>query len=185
MGLFDVFKGVGAAAEKKAAAADAAPAVPAAVDAAEAPGVLCAPVAGRVVAMADVPDPVFAGGMLGDGCGVWPSESVVYSPLSGEVTVAMSHAVDIAGAGVEALVHVGLDTVEMGGDGFELFVKPGDHVDAGQPLARIDRDKIAAAGHKDCVVVAVSNSAELAGVRLAAEAGSTVPAGAALLEVSA
>lgn len=182
MGLFDVFKGVGATAEKKAAAADA---VPAAVDAAETPGVLCAPVAGRVVAMADVPDPVFARGMLGDGCGVWPSESVVYAPLSGEVTVAMSHAVDITGAGVEALVHVGLDTVEMGGDGFELFVKPGDHVDAGQPLVRIDREKIAAAGHKDCVVVAVSNSADLAGVRLAVDADSTVSAGAALLEVSA
>lgn len=185
MGLFDVFKGVGAAAEKRAASSSAVPSAPAAVDAAEAPGVLCAPVTGRVVAMADVPDPVFAGGMLGEGCGVWPSESVVYAPLSGEVTVAMSHAVGITGSGVEALVHVGLDTVEMGGDGFELLVKPGDHVSAGQPLVRIDRDKIAAAGHKDCVVVAISNSAELAGVRLAVGTDSNVSAGAALLEVTA
>lgn len=150
-----------------------------------APVILCAPVSGRVVAMADVPDPVFAGGMLGEGCGVWPSDSVVCAPAAGTVSAAMSHAVGIMGdVGVEVLVHVGLDTVEMAGEGFELLVKPGDYISAGQPLMRIDRDKIAVAGYKDCVVLAVSNSVELAGVELAVEPGSTVSAGAALLYVS-
>ena len=152
---------------------------------AAAPVILCAPVSGRVVAMADVPDPVFAGGMLGEGCGVWPSDSVVCAPVAGTVSAAMSHAVGIMGDdGVEVLVHVGLDTVEMAGEGFELLVKPGDYNSAGQPLVRIDRDKIAAAGYMDCVVLAVSNSAELAGVELAVEPNSTVSAGAALLHVS-
>lgn len=152
---------------------------------AAAPVILCAPVSGRVVAMADVPDPVFAGGMLGEGCGVWPSDSVVCAPVAGTVSAAMSHAVGIMGDdGVEVLVHVGLDTVEMAGEGFELLVKPGDYISAGHPLVRIDRDKIAAAGYKDCVVLAVSNSAELAGVELAVEPNSTVSAGAALLHVS-
>lgn len=147
--------------------------------------VIVAPVAGRVIAMADVPDPVFASGMLGKGCGVWPSGSVVRAPAAGVVSVAMSHAVAIScDGGVELLVHVGLDTVEMGGEGFELLVSPGDHIMAGQELDRVNRDKIAAAGHPDCVVVSVSNSSELAGVSLVSKPGSSVRAGQPLLSVS-
>lgn len=147
--------------------------------------VIVAPVAGRVIAMADVPDPVFASGMLGKGCGVWPSGSVVRAPAAGVVSVAMSHAVAIScDSGVELLVHVGLDMVEMGGEGFELLVSPGDHITAGQELVRVNRDKIAAAGHPDCVVVSVSNSSELAGVSLVPKPGSSVRAGQPLLSVS-
>ena len=162
------------------------PTAPRAIAVEASPGVLCAPVAGRVIAMADVPDPVFSGEVLGKGCAVWPVDSVVYAPVAGVVTVAMGHAVGIEGDdGVEVLVHVGVDTVEMHGDGFEVFAKVGARVRAGQPLVRIDRAKIEAAGHPDCVVLAVSNSAELADIALAAGAGAVVEAGEPLVRVSA
>ncbi len=86
-------------------------------------------------------------------------------------------------SGIEVLVHVGVDTVNMNGDGFEGFVKADDVVKAGQPLLKIDRAKIAAAGYKDCVVVAVSNTAEFADVELAVEAESAVAAGDAIVKV--
>lgn len=178
MGLFDVFK-------KKAAPEPAAPAVPAAVAAEAAPGVLCAPVAGRVVAMADVPDPVFSGGALGRGCAVWPQGDVVYAPVAGTVTASMGHAVGIAGDdGCEVLIHVGIDTVEMQGKGFTAYAEQGSHVEAGQPVLGIDRAAIAAAGHPDCVVVAVSNSDDFADVALLAEPEGTVAAGAAMIRVA-
>ena len=76
-----------------------------------------------------------------------------------------------------------VDTVNMNGDGFEGFVKADDVVKAGQPILKIDRAKIAAAGYKDCVVVAVSNTAEFADVELAVEADSAVAAGDAIVKV--
>lgn len=118
---------------------------------------------GKVIKMADVPDPVFGGEVLGKGCAVWPEDDLVYAPCDGKVTVTMGHAVGLqSDSGIEVLVHVGVDTVNMNGDGFEGFVKADDVVKAGQPMLKIDRAKIAAAGYKDCVVVAVSNTAEFA-----------------------
>lgn len=178
MGFFDMFK-------KKAAPEPEAPVAPAAVSAEAGPGVLCAPVSGRVVAMADVPDPVFSGGALGKGCAVWPEGDVVYAPVSGTVTAAMGHAVGLAGDdGCEVLVHVGIDTVEMQGQGFTSYAGQGAHVEAGQPVLGIDRAAIKAAGHPDCVVMAVSNSDDFADVALVAEAETTVSAGAALVRVT-
>ena len=111
-------------------------------------------------------------------------ESVLVSPCDGKVTVTMGHAVGLqSDSGIEVLVHVGVDTVNMNGDGFEGFVKADDVVKAGQPLLKIDRAKIAAAGYKDCVVVAVSNTAEFADVELAVEAESAVAAGDAIVKV--
>lgn len=173
MGLFDRFK---------KAAAPSAPATPAPVEAAAAPDTLCSPVAGRVERMADAPDPVFAGEALGKGCIVWPSGDVVYAPVTGTVSASMGHAVGFAGDdGTEVLVHVGVDTVEMNGAGFTPYVEQGARVTAGQAVLGIDRAAIAAAGHPDCVVVAVSNSSDYAGVELLAEPGASVGAGAALL----
>ena len=161
-------------------------AAPAPVSADHTPGVLCSPASGRVVALADVPDPVFAGEALGKGCAVWPDESTIYAPIAGTVTVAMPHAVGITGEdGVEVLVHIGIDTVEMRGSGFEVFVDAGSRVAAGQPIIRIDREKIREAGHPDCVVLAVSNSDQLSGVELEVTAGSRVQAGRALVKVVA
>lgn len=176
MGLFDMFK-------KKDAATDA-PVVPARIEAASGADVLCAPVAGKAIAMADVPDPVFSGEILGKGCAVWPEADVVYAPVDGEVTVTMGHAVGIMSAsGVEVLVHVGVDTVNLQGKGFTAYVTQGDKVSAGQPVLKMDRAVIAEAGYKDCVVLAVSNTAEFADVELAVEPGSTVDAGAAVVRV--
>ena len=176
MGLFDMFK--------KKDAEPAAPAAPAAVSAEEAADVLCAPVSGRVIKMADVPDPVFAGEVVGKGCAIWPDDEIVYAPISGNVTVTMGHAIGItADSGVEALVHIGVDTVDMGGKGFTGYVKQGDTVKAGQPVIKMSRADIEAAGHPDCVVLAVSNTAEFADVQLTAEPESTVAAGAAVVKV--
>ena len=180
MGLFDMFK------KKEAPApAPAAPAVPANVDAAAGADVLCAPVTGKAIAMADVPDPVFSGEVLGKGCAVWPAEDVVYAPVSGEVTVTMGHAVGIMGeSGIEVLVHVGVDTVNLQGKGFTGYVKQGDKVVAGQPVLKMDRNVIAEAGYKDCVVLAVSNTAEFEAVEMAVDADSEGSAGAAVVKVT-
>lgn len=176
MGLFDMFK--------KKPEAPAAPAAPAAVSAEEATDVLCAPVVGRVIKMTDVPDPVFAGEVVGKGCAIWPDEEIVYAPISGTVTVTMGHAIGITGAdGIEALVHIGVDTVDMNGKGFTGYVKQGDTVKAGQPVIKMTKADIAEAGHPDCVVLAVSNTAEFADVQLTAEPESTVSAGAAVVKV--
>ena len=101
--------------------------------------------------MADVPDPVFSGEVLGKGCAVWPEDDLVYAPCDGKVPVTMGHAVGLqSDSGIEVLAHVGVDTVNMNGDGFEGFVKADDVVKAGQPMLKIDRAKIAAAGYMDC-----------------------------------
>ncbi len=177
MGLFDVFK--------KKAAEPAAPAKPAAVEAEEAAGVLCAPASGRAIKMTDVPDPVFGGEMMGKGCAVYPDSDVVYAPVSGTVSVLMPHAVGINTAdGIEVLCHVGVDTVDMNGDGFTSLVAQGDSVVAGQPCIKIDRKKIADAGHPDCVVLIVTNTADYAAVDMLVEADSTVAAGKAVVKVT-
>lgn len=177
MGLFDKFK--------KKAAQPAAPAAPAAIDVAEAADTLCAPVSGRVVKMADVPDPVFSGEVLGKGCAVWPDDELVYAPISGTVTVTMGHAVGITSDdGIEVLVHVGVDTVDMEGKGFTGYVKQGDAVKAGQPVLKMTKADIAAAGHPDCVVLAVSNTGDFADVTLTVDAETTVAAGDAVVKVT-
>ena len=173
MGLVDMFK-------KKPAA----PTKPEAVAVTPEADVLYAPASGRVVAMSEVPDPVFSGEVLGKGCAVWPETDVVYSPISGTVTVTMGHAVGISTAdGIEVLVHIGVDTVNMNGEGFTGFVGKDDTVKAGDPLIKVDREKVKAAGYPDCVVLAVSNTAEFADVQLIAEAESTVAAGAPVVKV--
>lgn len=178
MGLFDRFK-------KAVSPEPAAPAQPAAITAQSSDTVLCAPVTGKVIKMTDVPDPVFSGEVLGKGCAVWPSTDVVYAPVTGEVTVTMGHAVGLkSDSGIEVLVHVGVDTVDMQGKGFTGFVKQGDRVQAGAPMLKIDRDAIAAAGHPDCVVLAVSNTAEYGDVALKVDAESQVEAGTPVVEVT-
>ncbi len=169
MGLFNRFKNKASEAAKKEVPANA----------------LVAPVAGKVIAMTEVPDPAFGSEMLGKGCAIWPAAETVASPVAGSVSVVMPHAVGItADNGAEVLVHVGIDTVSMQGDGFTGHVAQGDRVAAGQPLLDFDRAKIEAAGHKDCVVLAVSNSADYADVALAVDAGSSVAAGDAVLTLA-
>lgn len=167
MGLFDFFK-----------KQPAEPAQPASVPVTTQPNTLYAPVSGRVVAMSEVPDPVFSGEVLGKGCAFWPDEDVVYSPVDGTISVTMGHAVGInTEDGIEILVHVGVDTVNMQGDGFTSYAEKGSTVKAGDPVIGIDREKIKAAGYPDCVVLAVSNSATFANVAMSVDADSHVSVG--------
>ena len=91
--------------------------------------------AGKVIPYTEIPDPTFAAGTLGQGVGIQPEDEFVYAPIDGEISsVAESkHAIGISGENdMEVLIHVGVDTVEMKGDGFEVFVKEGDKVKKGQ-----------------------------------------------------
>ncbi|MCH4014280.1 MAG: PTS system trehalose-specific EIIBC component [Solobacterium sp.] len=108
-----------------------------------------APVTGRIVKIEDVPDQVFASKTMGDGFAIDPSEGKLYSPFTGEVTVAYptGHAYGLRTAGgKEVLIHIGMDTVELNGKGFKPAVKQGDHVKQGDLLTEIDLDYIKKAG---------------------------------------
>lgn len=133
---------------------------PAALDVADDPQAVLAPVSGRVVALEDLPDPVFAQGMLGAGLGVRPEGDVAFSPVTGTVTadVKTRHALLIkASNGAEVLLHVGLDSVELRGAGFHSFVRKGEAVRAGDPVLGFDRALLRSRGMDDTVVVTVSN----------------------------
>lgn len=145
---------------------------------------LAAPCAGSVVPLAEVSDPVFASGAMGPGIAVEPSSSVIASPVSGTIAVAMKtgHAFGIkTDDGAEVLVHVGIDTVTMKGEGFHGALERGTRVEVGQPLVTADLDAIRAAGHPATVLVVVTNGPKDAPVEQL-ESGSVV-AGAAIAAV--
>lgn len=103
------------------------------------------PVNGEVVDLKDVPDPVFAQKMVGDGFAIKPLDGEVYAPVSGEVTLQPEgyHAIGIkTEEGIEVLVHFGLETVELKGEGFTPHVKIGDKVNAGDKVLSVDIEKI-------------------------------------------
>lgn len=131
---------------------------------------ILSPVAGRLVNLEATGDPVFASRALGEGVGVVPEttgETAVLAPVSGMLkTVARTgHAFGIkTDGGIEVLVHIGIDTVDMDGEGFAVVVAKGDRIAAGEPLATVDFGKVAAAGHSVVVVVTVVNAAELTAV---------------------
>ncbi len=112
------------------------------------------------MALAEIPDPVFASGAMGPGLGVEPADGRIVSPVAGEILVAMDtgHAFGIrTEEGVEVLVHVGVDTVQMKGEGFTGALPKGTHVKAGETLVTADLDAIRAAGHPATVVLIVTN----------------------------
>ena len=124
---------------------------------------------GNVIPSEEIPDETFATGVLGRGVGIQPSEGVVVAPFDGEIsTVAdTKHAVGLSSPdGMELLIHIGVDTVAMNGDGFQTFVQEGQKVKAGEKLITFDRKKIAAAGHPDVVVVLVTNSDDYASLTI-------------------
>ena len=171
MGLFDKLFG-----SKK-------PTKPEAVSASGDKGAVCSPAAGRVEVTDQIPDPVFACEAMGKTVAVWPEGGDVFAPISGTVASAMPHAFGIAGDdGVEVLVHVGVDTVSMNGDGFQVWVKAGDHVAAGDPVLTFDRDKVAKAGYKDIIMTIITNSDDLDSIEKVAEG--TVAAGAKLMQTA-
>jgi phosphocarrier protein FPr len=123
--------------------------------------VLLAPLTGPIVLLADVPDPVFAGGMFGDGIAVDPLEGRLLAPCDGVVThlARTGHAVTLqTPEGAEILLHVGIDTVELGGAGFTAKVAQGDHVRAGDTLIEFDQDAVGMKAPSLVSVIAIANS---------------------------
>ena len=116
---------------------------------------------GRVIPISEVPDEVFSQCVMGNGIAIEPESDTVVSPADAEVGVVMADTGHACGLvldnGAELLIHVGIDTVDMGGDGFELLVKEGEAVKQGQSLIRFDPEKIRAAGHPTVTVFIVTD----------------------------
>lgn len=123
--------------------------------------IIASPMNGQVVRLEDVNDQVFSTKMMGDGVAILPTDGKVYSPITGEVTVAMdsNHAVGLTSEnGAEILIHVGLDTVELKGEGFVSHVQKGDHVQAGDLLIEADLDLIKSHDYDTTTMIIVTNT---------------------------
>jgi len=176
----------GAASAGTPAAASAG--TPAAAPVASAPvaptAAVLTPVAGEIVPLAEVDDPVFASKALGEGVGVVPSDGVVVAPVAGELlTVAdTGHAFGLKTAdGVEVLVHVGIDTVKLAGTGFEVAVRKGEHVAAGDRLVTVDLGVVREAGYDTTTLVTVVNARALP--RVEPHPAGTVARGGVVIDV--
>ena len=162
MGLFDIFK-------KKPAAAP----------------VIGACAAGKVVAMADIPDEVFSQGILGPCVGIEPVDGNVYAPCDGTISQLTDtlHAIGLTGVlGAEILIHCGVDTVAMNGEGFTNTVKEGQEVKKGDLILTMDLDKVRAAGHPTTIMTIVTNADDYASVETIAEGD--IALGADLLKIT-
>ena len=148
------------------------------------PAILGAASKGTFVDMEQIPDEVFSAGVLGVCCGVDPEEGEVYAPISGRISQVADtlHAIGIEAAGIELLIHVGVDTVEMNGEGFQPMVKAGQNVKKGDLLLKMDMDKIHDAGYSAVVITAVTNSDDFSNVE--SVAAGHVKVGDDLLRVS-
>lgn len=125
------------------------------------PEVLQSPVTGKVIPLKEVDDPVFSSESMGKGLAVEPTEGVLRSPADGKVAMVFptGHAVGInTNDGAELLMHIGMDTVQLDGKGFETLVKQGDQVKAGQPLVKFDIEEIKKAGYSVTTPIVVTNS---------------------------
>ena len=121
------------------------------------------PIDGTILPLEQLPDETFATAILGPGCGIEPTGDTVYAPFDGTITQVAStlHAVGLTSDdGIEVLIHVGMDTVEMNGKGFKALVKEGDKVKAGTPLLKVDLDAIKAAGHPTATAIIVTDGAD-------------------------
>ncbi|CAM3160023.1 glucose PTS transporter subunit IIA [Lactiplantibacillus plajomi] len=123
---------------------------------------LFTPVAGQLIPLSAIQDPVFSQGMMGKGFGIEPSTATLLAPVGGRVTMVADtlHAIEFtADNGLEVLVHLGIDTVELGDQPpFKITVQPDDQVEAGDPIGTMDREAIVAAGKQPTVIVAVTNT---------------------------
>ena len=140
-----------------------------------------APLSGRVIPMEEIPDQVFSQGILGEGVGIKPTGNVVVAPADATVCSVIEdsrHAVGLTlDNGAELLIHVGIDTVSMNGDGFQLHVKEGDRVRLGDKLITFDPEKIKAAGHPTTTAFLVTDPGDLTPVfttNVDAQVGKTV-----------
>lgn len=144
------------------------------------------PIAGRVIDLQEVPDPVFSSGVMGEGAGIVPADGTVVAPITGDVVVATDtgHAFGIkSDDDVEILVHVGIDTVTMKGDGFTAAVVKGQRVQAGDVLVHVDLERIKAASYSPITVLLVTNAASYTAVT-STRTGQDVQAGQDALVIS-
>ena len=131
-----------------------------------APLIIGAAAKGNAILMADIPDPAFSQGFVGKCCGIEPEDGKVFAPVDGTISqVADSlHAVGIESDGIELLIHCGVDTVDMKGQGFTVAVKLGQQVKKGDALLTMDLETVKEAGHPATIITAVTNSDDLGGV---------------------
>ncbi|MGC3954254.1 MAG: PTS glucose transporter subunit IIA [Propionicimonas sp.] len=116
-----------------------------------------APVAGSVVPLDQVRDPAFATGALGTGAGILPADGRILAPLAGRATVVMPHAYGISTEdGLELLIHVGIDTVNLRGAHFTVHIRQGQQLEVGDPLCEVDLAALASAGIDPTVMVVVT-----------------------------
>ena len=127
------------------------------------PMTVMSPIDGKVIPLEQLPDETFASAILGPGCGIEPTGDTVYAPFDGTVTQIATtlHAVGMTSSeGTELLIHVGMDTVDMKGQGFTALVKEGQKITAGTPLLKVDLDAIRAAGHPTATAIIVTDGAD-------------------------
>lgn len=138
---------------------------------------MVAPMNGTFVAIADIPDPVFSQKLVGDGFGINGSDDAVYSPIKGVVSATFDtkHAVAITSDnGLEVLLHVGIDTVKLEGEGFEVFVKEGDAVEAGQKVLTINRKLVEERGYNPICCTLITNHHDLKELQISTNAPTVV-----------
>ncbi len=150
------------------------------------PQVINSPLAGEVVALNEVPDPTFAKGLMGPGVAIKPEAGLVNAPFSGKVTMLFEtkHAIGLTSEqGIEILIHLGLDTVELKGEGFESLVKQGDQVVLGQPLIKFDQ-KLIESKHYNCITPIILTNFDKNKMKLTITAKNKVNKDDELLKVS-
>ncbi|MFD1362586.1 PTS sugar transporter subunit IIA [Lentibacillus salinarum] len=126
-----------------------------------------APVDGEIISLKNVNDPVFQDGSMGDGCAIIPTKGVAYAPISGKITTMFPHAIGIIGNdGKEILLHIGINTVDLNGNGFKPYVKKGDDVKVGSKIMEFDLELIKEKGYETDVLVILTNSKEYNGISL-------------------
>jgi len=128
-----------------------------------------APITGEYVKIEDIPDPVFAQKMMGEGFGINPTEGEVVSPIDGKVdnVFPTKHAIGLkAENGLELLVHIGLDTVQLDGEGFDILVESGDVVNVGDPLLKFDLDYIKENAKSVVSPIIITNSDQTESIHL-------------------
>lgn len=148
--------------------------------------IITAPLNGKVVELSHVPDPVFSEKMMGDGLAIEPSEGIVVAPVDGEIQSVFptKHAVGLkTKSGVEILIHIGLETVSLNGEGFEAFVTAGDKVKRGDKLISFDLDIIGKKAKSTVTPIIITNMDEVVENLQKHSIGETVTEGKDILTV--
>jgi len=141
------------------------------------------PLSGEVVDIENVPDEVFSKKLVGDGVAIIPSSSVAVSPIKGVISriFPTKHAFSIKGDRVEVMVHIGLDTVSLQGEGFEALAKEGDKVEIGTPIIKVDKEYLISQGKEIITPIIVSSQKD---IKIKKINSTTIKEAELLLEIS-